>query len=189
MAMTKALSITLASKAFSTDFDTLPSAGQHYLIEYGFSQAMRDSQALGTAERVKKAVEAKALPEGTTSIEGLSAEALAPYNTWLATFLAERAEARFAAILGGSITFGGGGTRLTPEESIRRDYIDEILAGHAKSKGVTLPKKEGELAPLRAQVEAVYKAKIDAEVARRMKAAHGLADGLGDIFAGLAPAA
>ena len=176
------LTITLGGKTFATTFASLPLAGQTYLILYGFSQAMRDSQALGNAERVKKAVEAKALPEGTESLDALPAEHKATYDTWLAGFLAERAAARFASISDGSITFGGGGTRLTPEESTRRDVIDEMLANHAKAKGVTLPKKEAELAPLRQMVEGVHKAKIDAEVARRLKAAHNLSADLGDIF-------
>jgi hypothetical protein len=154
-----------------------PDAGIAYLIQYGFSQAMADTQALGVAALAKAGVDVKALTEAQATEIGdtkatlvkASPETQAAYNAFVGPFLADRAKTRLEAIASGKMVFGSS-ERLSPEEKDRRDLVDTALRDAAKVQGFKLPTKAEELEPLRDYVYNARKAEIDAEVARRAKA-------------------
>jgi hypothetical protein len=152
------LSKVIDGITYSVDSTTLPPAGTAYLLAYGFSQALGDTQAMGKEDRAK--AYAKALKDGTTNGQDEA--------TWIAAFLAAKAQARLDAIVAGDMVFGSM-ERLTPEEKDRRTVIDEKIAAWAKAKGVKVPKDAEKINVLRDKLYATHGAAIDAEVARMAK--------------------
>jgi hypothetical protein len=171
---------TLDGKDYVADFSTMPDAGIAYLLQYGFSQAMADSTAVGAVGMIAATVKAKMFTEAESKAMGdtqkslnafiaaLPADQRAAYEAWSATFLAERAAARLSAIQAGEMVFNATNS-LTPEERDRRDLTASALKDAAIAQSLKLPKKAEDLRPM---LEFIYNAKaaeIEAEVSRRAK--------------------
>lgn len=165
---------------FTADVAGLPDASIAYLLEYGFSQAIGDTQAIGPIGGIKAGVKAGVLPEDVfkevdakdatkalTAFFTSNPDAKAPYESFLAEHLASRAQDRLDAILAGEMVFGVA-ERLSPEEKDRREFALSILKD-SLAPGQTLPKKAEELRPLLDYVYTQRQAEIDKEVARRAK--------------------
>jgi hypothetical protein len=150
---------------YTLDMTTTPDATILYLLQYGYSQALGDTQAVANAAMVKAAVKAGVLPDGTTDVP----KDHPAYDAFVANTLATRAKARLDALIGGKMVFGET-ERLTPEERDRRDITMAILKTAVTAAGARLPPDKDNLQAL---LDAVYeqrKAEIDRDVAARAKA-------------------
>lgn len=158
------LTRTIEDRDFTVDVSTLPDASIRYLLQYGFSQAIADTQALGKDGKLAAAKKAKIITDDTTAepTEG-------PYVEWLATYLRDRASLRLAALAEGKMEFASG-VRLSPEDRDRRDITEEMLKAAAKQHNLKLPTEAAERKPLLDHVYASAKDHIEKEVARRAKA-------------------
>ena len=191
----RTLSRTIDGVEYSAETQSLPLAGIAYLLDYGFSQAMADTQALGIAALAAAAVKAKAITEADGKAIGdtkatLAAfaasnpEVAAAFNGWAAEFLASRAKARLAAIVAGDMTFGSS-ERLTPEEKDRRELTETALKDAAVAAGKKLPPKAEDRRPMLERIYEMRKGDIEAEVARRAKVRAKAAPVSVDSLAGL----
>jgi hypothetical protein len=184
-------------KAFTLDLASLPDAGFAYLLQYGFSKSMGDSNALSNLEKAKQAEKAGILPAGFS--EGLETNTAGPalkahfakvagsaeaFAAWEKAFMLERATDRFNAIVAGEMVFGSS-ERLSPEEKDRREITLEYLTNHLAKRGTKPPRKADELNPMLEKVYAVMQAEIDKIVARRAKDRAAAAAQAHDKMAGL----
>lgn len=145
------------------EYATACDAAIAYLLEYGFSQAIGDTQAVGEKGILAAAISKGTLPKGTVDVPDTEA-----FKTWAQSFLRDRATARLSAILDGDMVFGRS-ERLSPEDRDRRDLTLASLKDAAGRQGMKLPKGAAELQPLLDYVYEAEKATIEAEVARRAK--------------------
>ena len=187
-AITASMTKVIGGETFTVDVATLPDSSIAYLAEYGYAQSMGDTKALSALEKAKAAEKAGVLPEGFTKdlTTQNAAKAVSDHNAatgngdafdkWEAGFLAERARARFDAILAGDMVFGSA-ERLSPEDKDRRAICQDMLKNALSAAGKKMPKGD----ELQAMLDWVYeqrKAEIDKSVAARAKerAKHGALD-------------
>ena len=176
------LTKTIAGQDYTFDLSGACDAAIAYVLAYGFSQTMGDTQAVGAAGLLSAAVKAEVITKedakaakgaGDASNEKLEAWIKADpkgpaFETWAASFLAKRAASRLSDILSGDMVFGET-ERLTPEEKDRREITLRILKDVATAQGVKLPKDAASLKEMLDFVYADQQALIDAEVATLAK--------------------
>jgi hypothetical protein len=150
----------IAGVPVSVDVEALPAKSMEFIIEYGLRQYIQDGAAVS-----------KLVLSGDD-------KGRAKTEDEIATEKREGVEERVANLLSGEFTRRGpAAAKLSPEEREREAIIMAALTAAAKAANVKLPTKTGKnadpekLAKLVAAYYAKYRADVDKEVSRRVKAA------------------
>lgn len=151
---------TVAGVPVRLDLNALRPESVAFLLTYGVKQYVQDGAAVS---KLHASGERKG--EAKTDDE-------------IAAEKADGVRERLANIEAGTFaTRGPAEPKMTPEEKHRAAYIEEIIKGAAAASKTATPPRTGKNADkawwdkMSAQVYAKYQAKVDKEVARRLRAA------------------
>ena|SRR5215207_6139844 len=160
------LETNIAGVACVVDFATLPEASQSFVIEYGLRQYLQDGAAVS-----------KLFLSGDRKGEAKTADEIA----------AEKAEGvteRLANLASGEFTRRGSAERLSPEESRRVAYIEEVIRSAAAKARVKLPTKKADASWWTDKVAAYYeknRVAVDKEMARQSREVEKIEVDLSDL--------